>query len=63
MGIAYERAYAYYNRIMMRIEATEGYIPGQPFALIGEYGLSETPEFLGKLLLHSTEKNSMTSPE
>ena len=47
MGIAYERAYAYYNRIMMRIEATEGYIPGQPFALIGEYGLSETPDLLG----------------
>jgi len=51
MGIAYERAYAYYNRIMMRIEATEGYIPGQPFALIGEYGLSETPDLLGSYSL------------
>lgn len=51
MGIAYERAYAYYNRIMERIEATEGYSPGQPFALIGEYGLSETPDLLGSYSL------------
>ena len=35
----------------MRIEATEGYIPGQPFALIGEYGLSETPDLLGSYSL------------
>ena len=47
MGIAYERSYAYYNRIMERIEATAGYQPGDPFALIGEYGLSETPDLLG----------------
>ena len=47
MGIAYERSYAWYNRVMERIEATEGYRPGDPFALIGEYGLSETPDLLG----------------
>ena len=47
MDIAYERAYAYYNRIMERIESTEGYQPGDAFALVGEYGLSETPDLLG----------------
>ena len=47
MDIAYERAYAYYNRIMERIEDTEGYQPGDAFALVGEYGLSETPDLLG----------------
>lgn len=47
MGIAYERAYAWYNRIMERIEATEGYQPGDAFLLLGEYGLSETPDLLG----------------
>lgn len=47
MDIAYERAYAYYNRIMERIETTEGYQPGDAFALVGEYGLSETPDLLG----------------
>lgn len=47
MGIAYERAYAWYNRIMERIETTEGYCPGDAFALVGEYGLSETPDLLG----------------
>ena len=36
---------------MERIEATEGYSPGQPFALIGEYGLSETPDLLGSYSL------------
>lgn len=47
MDIAYERAYAYYNRIMERIESTEGYQTGDAFALVGEYGLSETPDLLG----------------
>ena len=47
MDIAYERSYAWYNRIMERIEATEGYQPGDPFLLLGEYGLSETPDLLG----------------
>ena len=32
---------------MERIETTEGYQPGDAFALVGEYGLSETPDLLG----------------
>lgn len=47
MNIAYERSYAYYNRIVARLEETEGYTYGEPVALIGEYGLSETPDLLG----------------
>ncbi len=51
MDVAYERAYAYYNRIMARIEATEGYQTGDAIALIGEYGLSKTPDLLGSYSL------------
>lgn len=47
MGIAYERSYAWYNRMMARIEETEGYRPGDAFALIGEFGMSGTPDLLG----------------
>lgn len=48
MEIAYERAYAYYNRLLVRMEETQGYRTGDAFALIGEYGLSETPDLLGE---------------
>ena len=47
MDIAYERAYAWYNRIMERLETTEGYQPGDAYLVLGEYGLSDTPDLLG----------------
>ena len=55
MGITYERVYAYYNRMVARIEATEGYESGDTFVLLGEYGLSETPDFLGDYPVAWTE--------
>ena len=50
MDIAYERAYAWYNRIMERLETTEGYQPGDAYLVLGEYGLSDTPDLLGSLI-------------
>ncbi len=47
MDIANGRAQVYYNRLMARIEETEGYRHGDPFIVIGEYGLTDTPDLLG----------------
>lgn len=41
--IAFERAYAYYNRIMMNVEAKSGYRYGDAVAIIGEFYPEPTP--------------------
>lgn len=43
MEVSYERVTSYFNRILTRVEATEGFQNGEPVALLGEFYYATNP--------------------